>query len=397
MAATLNIPERYLKFFVQNHNESRYILLQGGRRSGKTYSTFQWLYFLCSGKERLNVMVAAATAAQLQATVQDFQDCLGFTVTGNKIYGDHCVMPNGSVWQFKNFDDFSKCVGQKCDWLFLNEAVNLDEQSFGTLVQGVRRGIIMNYNPTRKCWVDKYVKEDKSNLLITTWKDNPYLTPEQIEEFENIKRRALSPTATIFDKYSYTVFYKGDFSDMGGKVFKSLYTCTDEFYDSLHVPEARGLDFGFVDGADNTVLMGVKIYEDCLYIKEYINSKYLANNKDLAFRLAELGFTCYDPIFADFGGCGAERIKKLCSAGDYTWTEPEICRGFDIHNANKTRVIDGLQKLLQYNKIVLTESSEAARAEFERYELGPEGNEVSKHQNCVDAARYAVSSYHLLW
>lgn len=391
MAATLNIPERYLKFFVQNHNESRYILLQGGRRSGKTYSTFQWLYFLCSGREKLNVMVAAATAAQLQATVQDFQDCLGLTVTGNKIYGDHCVMPNGSIWVFRNFDDFSKCVGQKCDWLFLNEAVNLDEKSFDTLVQGVRRGIILNYNPTRACWVDKRIKPDKSNLLITTWKDNPYLTPEQIEEFEEIKKRAQSPSATVFDRYAYEVFYKGVFTNMSGKVFNAVYTCTDEEFDNIPVPPAYGLDFGLVDSKDQTVLIAVKVFEGCLYAKELIYSQHLTNNKDLAFRMAELGLDCYSCIYGDYGGLGKERMKKLCSAGDYEWTEPEICRGFNIVNARKGRIIDGLNKMLQYDKIIITESSSNLHAEMDRYELTPEGKGKGM-DHAIDAFRYATIS-----
>lgn len=391
MDTTLNIPPRYLKFFVKNHNESRYLLLQGGRRSGKTYSTLQWLYFLCCGEQKFNVLVAAATAAQLQATVQDFQDCLGMTVTGSKVYGDHCVMPNGSIWQFKNYDEYTKCVGQKCDYLFLNEAVNLDEQSFGTLVQGVRRAIILNYNPTRKCWVDKYIKEDKSNLLITTWQDNPYLTQEQREEFEAIKMRAQSPTATIFDKYAYEVFYKGVFTNMSGKVFAAVYTCTDEEFDRIPVPPSYGLDFGLVDSKDKTCLIAAKVFEGCLYGKEIIYSSHLSNNKDLAFRMAECGLDCYDQIFGDYGGLGKERMKALCSAGDYEWTEPEICRGFNIMNARKGRIIDGLNKMLQYDKIVLTESSENLRLEMDRYEITDEGKGKGS-DHAIDAFRYATVS-----
>lgn len=392
----INIPKTYLRFFVRCYGEERYIILQGGRRSGKTYSTIQWLIFLCSGKTKLNILIAAASASQLQATIQDFQDCTGLDVSGNKIYGDHCKLPNGSIVQFKNFDEYTKCVGIKCDILFLNEAVNLDEQSFETLVQGVRHSIYLNYNPTRKCWVDKHFNKDKSNLLITTWKDNPYLTEPQKEEFENIKRRALSPAATLFDKYNYEVFYKGNFTSLGGKVFKTLYTCSDDEYASLAVPECFGLDFGFVDGNDSTVLMGVKIHDNCLYVKEYINSQVLGNNKNLALKLVEVGLDCYSYIFADYGGLGKERIKELASAGNYSWTDEGISKGFNVVNCKKTKIVDGIQRLLQFDKIILTEESIGCQAEMERYELGYEGQEISKHQNCVDAIRYAVNSYHLI-
>lgn len=391
MNTTLNIPTRYLEFFVKNYDKSRYILLQGGRRSGKTYSTLQWLYFLCSGKERYNILVAAATASQLQATIQDAEDCLGLVVSGNKVYGDSCILPNGSLWQFKNYDEYTKCVGQKCDYLFLNEAVNLDEKSFGTLVQGVRKGIILNYNPTRSCWVDKYVNEDKSNLLITTWQDNPYLTEYQKEEFENIRKRAQSPTATIFDRYAYEVFYKGVFTNMSGKVFNAVYTCTDEEFDSIPIPPIYGLDFGLVDSKDQTALVAVKVFEGCLYAKEIIYSNHLTNNKDLAFRMAEVGLDCYSTIYGDYGGLGATRIKALCSAGNYEWTEPQICRGFNIMNARKGRIVDGLNKILQFGRIVLTESSTNLHREMDGYELTPEGKGKGDDHG-IDAMRYAVVS-----
>lgn len=389
---TLVPPKKYLKFFVERYNESRYILLQGGRRSGKTYATLKWLYFLASGKQKKEIMVAAASASQLAATIQDFQDCLGVLVTGNKIYGDHYMLPNGSIFVFRNFDEYTKCVGQKCDILFLNEAVNLDEKSFGTLVQGVRHSIYLNYNPTRTCWVDKYIEKDKKNLLITTWKDNPYLPDWQKQEFEDIKKRAQSPTATIFDRYAYEVFYLGNFTEMSGKVFTMISTITDDEFDKVPVAPAYGLDFGFVDNKDFTCVIACKLYEGTLYAKQLIASGHLANNKDLAFALHDAGLDCYDTIYADYAGLGKERIKKLATAGDYEWTEPEIKNGFNIVNAKKGRVIDGLQRMLQCDKICVTESSEILHLELDRYEITPEGKEASKHQNTVDALRYAFIS-----
>lgn len=391
----MTIPKKYLKFFVRNYGDSRYVILQGGRRSGKTYSTLQWLFFLCSGMTKLNVMIAAASAAQLQATIQDFQDCLGFTVTGSKVLGDHCIMPNGSVWQFKNFDEYEKAVGQKCDILFLNEAVNMDESTFATLVQGVRHSIYLNYNPTRKCWVNKHFLPDGRNLLITTWKDNPYLTESQREEFEEIKNRALRPDASLFDKYNYEVFYKGNFTNVAGKVFKSVYSCTDEEFESIKAPILYGLDFGFIDGNDSTTVVGIKILNNILYTKQYICSKQLGDNKALALELNRLGFDCYTTIVADYGGLGKERIKCLTSANNGKWTESSICRGFNIVNAKKGKVVDGIQRLLQFDKIVVTEESVVLKEEMERYELDEEGKEKSKHQNTVDALRYANNSYHI--
>jgi len=178
---------------------------------------------------------------------------------------------------------------------------------------------------------------------------------------------------------------------MSGKVFNAVYTCTDEEFDNIPVPPAYGLDFGLVDSKDQTVLIAVKVFEGCLYAKELIYSQHLTNNKDLAFRMAELGLDCYSCIYGDYGGLGKERMKKLCSAGDYEWTEPEICRGFNIVNARKGRIIDGLNKMLQYDKIIITESSSNLHAEMDRYELTPEGKGKGM-DHAIDAFRYATIS-----
>ena len=48
--------------------------------------------------------------------------------------------------------------------------------------------------------------------------------------------------------------------------------------------------------------------------------------------------------------------------------------------------------MLQFEKIFVTDTSYHLRDEMDRYELDAEGKEASKHQNCVDAARYAACS-----
>lgn len=387
----INIPPTYLEFFVRNHNKNRYVLLQGGRRSGKTFSTLQWLYFLCSGYEAYNVMIAAASANQLQATIQDAQDCLGIKVIGNKVYGESCTLPNGSIWSFRNFDEYTKCVGQKADYLFLNEAVNLDEKSFGTLVQGIRKSIFLNYNPTRACWVDKYVNQDKSNLLITTWKDNPYLTEYQKEEFENIKKRALGPNATIFDKYAYQVFFLGEFANMSGKVFRQVYTISDEEFANIPEEAAYAIDFGLVDSGDQTAMVAVKIHNNCIYAKELLYSKHLANDRDLAKKLHEMGFSYYTTISCDYGSLGRTRINNLRTAGNGEWDDdPDIRDGFDVINCIKHKVVDDIQRMLQYDKIYVTESSYNLRLEMDNYELTDEGKPKGS-DHCIDACRYAFN------
>ena len=332
-------------------------------------------------------MVAAASAAQLQATILDFQDATGNIVIGSKIWGDHCLV-GPSIFVFRNFDDYKKCVGQKCDILFLNEAVNLDEKSFDTLVQGVTDSVFLNYNPTHSCWVNKRI--NKNNLLCTTWKDNPYLTQAQREEFEEIKRRALSQTATVFDQYNYTVFYKGEFGNLSGAVFKTVYNCKSDEFDRIPAPSNYGLDFGFVNGADKCALVESKVFNNCLYARTLIYSNNLTTDLALAERMSSVGVLSTDVIFCDYGGLGKRRIANLISAGEYTWEEP-LNKGFNCCNAKKTKVLDGIQRVLEFDKIFVVEG-DPLRTEMDNYTID-ESSKTKGDDHAIDALRYSLSEY----
>jgi len=389
------ISKKYLRHFVDNIN-SRWVLLQGGRRSGKSFSVYKWLHILLSGQPKVCGIIAASFPA-LQLAMNDFRRATGLEISGSTIYGFASHLSNGSKFIFKSYDEPTKAQGSTYDVVYLEEVLNFDEQVVSVLSLSVSGQIYASYNPTRASFVDKYINKDKSNLLCTTFKDNPYLTPEQIEEFEHLKRKALSPTASVLDTYNYTVYYKGEFGSMSGKVFKLVYNCSDREYDDIQAPELYSIDFGFTQSeqSDATALVGCKLFEGKAYFKEYIYSTQLANNKALAMRMAELGIDVYSPIVADYGGMGASRIRALVTAENCSWTEPEISSGFTVQNAVKQKVIDGLNKMLQY-EIHVTESSWNLRNEFDNYELNAEGKPKSGcPDHALDACRYAVNSYAL--
>lgn len=386
----IDIAPKYARFFLQNL-ESRHLILQGSRRSAKSWNVYKYIALLSSGSSAITTYVVASTYPACMLAVEDFQKSTGVPVTGSTIIGYHATFRNGSRVIFKAFDDPTKAQGTSCDYAVIEEALNVPEQVISVLSMSVRKQMIFIYNPTKSSYLDKYILADRSNYLKTTWKDNPYLTEAQREEFEGLKERALRPNASVLDTYNYRVYYCGDFQAVGGKVFMDTYTCSDEEFDNIPCAPSYGLDFGIVDSRDQTALVAVKVFEGSVYAKELIYSNHLANNKDLALRLAEIGLDCYDTIYADWGGLGKERMKALATAGDYSWTEEGINRGFNIVNAKKGKIIDGLQRILQFDRIVLTESSPNLHAEMDSYELSPEGKPKGA-DHAIDAFRYALIS-----
>lgn len=388
----LQIGKKYLKFFLKNL-KTRHVLLCGSRRSGKSWSLFKFMTLRASGKDPISVIVVSASFPATQLAIKDFQMATGLTVEGSTQLGQHCKLPNGSIFQFKSYDQPQKSQGDHADYLIAEEFLNIDPQILNVALLGIRKQAYFVFNPTRGGIIDKYLLPDKSNMLITTYKDNPHLTEEQIAEFELMKEKAQSPSASIIDQYNYRVYVCGEFSDMAGKVFNLIYTIEDKDYDDIPAPELKAMDFGWVNSKDNTTLVGVKLYNNCIYAKEYFTSNQLANNKDLAWKLRDCHISIYEPIVCDYGGMGAEKIKVLASANYGEWTEPELRDGFNCVNAKKIRVVDSLNKVLNYDKIFVTKSSTTLRTEMDRYELKADGSEASKHENCISAMRYAVVSY----
>ena len=387
---TIDIAPKYARFFLNNlHN--RHLIIQGSRRSGKSFNVYKYIALLSSSVTPITTYVVAATYPACMLAIDDYKRATGQSVTGSTQHGYVSRYPNGSLVIFRAFDVPEKAQGTSCDYCVVEEALNVPEQVVSVLSMSVRKQMFFVYNPTKASYLDKYLLPDNSNYLKTTFKDNPHLTPEQISEFELIRERAQSPTASILDRYNYQVYYLGEFQAVGGKVFMNIYTCTDEEFDKIPTPPVYGLDFGLVNNRDKTALVAVKVSEGCLYAKELIYSDQLANNKDLAFRMADLGLDSYTTVYADYGGLGKERLKALATAGNYEWTESPINRGFNVVNARKGKIIDGLQKMLQYDKIVLTESSQNLHIEMDNYELTNEGKPKGS-DHAIDAMRYAVTS-----
>lgn len=383
----MKIFKDYLEFFLNTANE-RYVHLQGGRRSGKTINTFLWLRMLGYARQQpVTIMVCDSTFPALKNTIGDFTLSTNLVPKSSVINGIS-VQDGNILWRFVSFDDFTKTQGVRCDYLFCNEAVRIPMSVLEVLVQGVVSQIFFNYNPTKKSGIERWVNDN--NIMYSTWKNNPMLSVEQIQEFENLKIRAQKANATKRDIYLYTVYYLGQFSEISGQIFDSIYHLTDEEYANIPVLEIYGMDFGFASSssADPTVLVGIKYYENKLYVKQYIYQNGITNDAELAHRMAQCGLDYHSIVIADYGGMGKERINTLVTANNGKWTDDDIKCGFSISNAIKTTVWDGVMELLSTDGIYVTNSSNYITDELEGYELA-ENQKFSGADHAIDAIRYA--------
>ena len=244
----------------------------GGTRSGKTYAILQFL--IVEGlKSAQTITVVRRTIPSIKRTVmKDMIDILKGIGIWNENYfntSDRTYKLGDSTIQFINSDDPEKLRGLKSDILFIDEASELDEESYFQLSIRTTNRIILAYNPTVSpySWLRQMQDCDR---FVTTYKDNPYLPKEMVVAIEELQHK---------NPKQWTIYGKGEFAAND----KAIYTfeIVDDFEAEF---VAFGLDWGY--SQDPTAVVAVYKNGDNLYLEEVLYEKGLVM-KDIADNLTK--------------------------------------------------------------------------------------------------------------
>lgn len=236
----------------------RGVASKGGTRSGKTWATLQMLHLLCTNSEKpLIVSCVAATLPMVKRGMQrDFKQML--VTEGvwdenafNKSEGCY-TYPNGCMIEFFGVDNASKVHGPARDILFVNEAQGIPREIFRQLDIRTRKKVIIDFNPVRKFWGETEFVGDRYVTIHSTYKDNPYLTKEQVGAIEKNKH----------DANWWRVYGEGETGGVEGNVYPS-YEVIDELPETF-TGRCIGLDFGFVN--DPTAIVDIRFEGWDLYV-----------------------------------------------------------------------------------------------------------------------------------
>jgi len=245
-----------------NNNYRRAILL-GGSRSGKTYSTIQWLVWYASQADGpKTVVVVRETAASFKTTLYtDFREIL------NAFNLDNPFANNKQVSQFKIFnttvhlvgaDDYTKIMGLKSDIVFINEYLSVSYDVYNQLALRCTEMLILDSNPISS--VSRYYdlnELDDTLFLRTTYKDNPHLEAHIVKEIESYNPDSpINIQNKTADKWMHKVFALGEAMPRTGLIYPDV-TWIDampldlDFY-------GFGLDFGMLSHPTVLTVVGVK-------------------------------------------------------------------------------------------------------------------------------------------
>ncbi len=248
--------EKLLAAFVDP--KIRGVASKGGTRSGKTWATLQMLHLLCASSEKpLIVSCVAATLPMVKRGMQrDFKQMLATEGVWdenafNKSEGCY-TYPNGCMIEFFGVDNASKVHGPARDILFVNEAQGIPREIFRQLDIRTRKKVIIDFNPVRKFWGETEFVGDRYVTIHSTYKDNPYLTKEQVGAIEKNKH----------DANWWRVYGEGLTGGVEGNVYPE-YEVIDDMPET-YTGRCLGLDFGFVN--DPTAIVDIRMEGWDLYV-----------------------------------------------------------------------------------------------------------------------------------
>jgi phage terminase large subunit len=264
-------------------------------------------------------------------------------------------------------DDENKIRGRKRDYLYINEGLEISRDEFvQLLIRTTSRPVVIDFNPSAlKSWIYD-LENDENNILIkTTYKDNPFLTDEIIQEIERLQYK---------DKNLWRVFGLGERGISTSNVFNT-WEVIDEF--PTEGKKSRGLDFGF---NDPTALVEIRKIDDNLYVKELLYSRGLTIS-DLMFKIRELGIELTDEIWCD--SASPQNIEDL--RRNRINAKPVV----------KDSILHGIQ-LVKSHRVFIHKDSKNLLDELQEYKFktDKDGNILDvpedKNNHCIDALRYAL-------
>ena len=245
----------------------------GGTRSGKTYAILQYLLFE-SLQKPLNITIVRKTIPLLKRTVmKDWKDiCVNTNIWKEEYFNqtDRVWEYMGSQIQFISTDDPDKLRGIKSDILFIDEASEIDEESYFQLSIRTSGRIILAYNPTVSPfhWLRQMQDCDR---YVTTYKDNPYLSDEMVRAIEALEGK---------NRKYWLIYGKGEFAPNEKSVYD--FSIVDDFEGEF---VGFGMDFGF--SQDPTALVGVWKNGNNLFVSELLYETGLVTS-DIVSRLKSL-------------------------------------------------------------------------------------------------------------
>ena len=386
--------EIYLKYMFNNKN--RYQMYFGGSSSGKSFSLAQrTILDVLSGRNYLIVRNVQNTIKksvwnEILKSISNFKLTKYFKVNKSELTIT-CIINDMQIL-FAGLDDPEKIKsitpkkGVVTD-IWVEEATECQYNAIKQLDKRLRgksnkkKRLTLSFNPVLKDhWIYKeyfgiyeddkqYIEKDELSILKTTYKDNRFLTADDIAALENET-----------DKYYYEVYTLGNWGILGAVIFKNWrtedFTEIEQTFDNYR----NGLDWGFSDDPFAFIRSHLDKKHKKLYIYEEIYQTGLLDEES------------------------SKLVKEIINGEIVTCdsSEPKSIKDFRNKKVNakgakkgKGSIKSGI-KFLQGLEIIIHPRCPNTRMEFSKYKYKENKNgevlpiPVDRDNHLIDALRYSL-------
>ena len=354
---------------------------RGGTRSTKTYSALQFLVFLAVAltAKKLISVVSETLPHLKKGAIRDFEKIMQDEgIIAGTLLDDPrwnatdktFTFATGTIIEFFSADSPGKVHGPSRDILFINEGQNIRWETARQLMIRTREFIIVDYNPTHEFWAHAELATDpRFRTIVSTYKDNRFLTQAQIEDIERGKK----------NKAWWRVYGLGLTGELEGTIYQ--FEQIDAMPDSPGLIRIGGLDYGFT----NSKTAGVEVLADVRKKKLYLDEMFYGSgmhNFDIIRALNAHGFPKTARLYADCAEPKANSEIKLA--------------GFNVWPSYKGKEIEAQISWLQGWDLYVTKTSTNLIHEFRNYlwDKDRDGNRlnvpIKEYDHAMDAFRYAA-------
>lgn len=343
----------------------------GGTRSTKTFSVLQLLYLICIGESKnLLISVVSRTVPHLKrGCIRDFENILDSVdraglVDMNKTDNVYIFRNNNRI-EFFSADDSSKLHGSARDILFVNECNFIDVEKIRQLFVRTTGVKFLDYNPSAPFWIEDYRDREDFIEFHSTYKDNPFLTQDQIREIESNRK----------NKRWWAIYGEGKEYVREGLVYPNV------VFDKEHewTKPIYCMDWGF---HDPTVCLKLEILDNKLFVQQMFYEIGL-DITGVKTRLDKF-ITKKDLIIAD--SSEPMIIHELKNSG---YNIKPCVKG-------KNSVFDGIQLVNQFEIHYVGSKNSPTGKEFTSYSYEQDGDghfldiPEDRNNHSMDSMRYGV-------
>ena len=380
-------------FLYSNESTKKYLVDKGARYSGKSRNRGQ--NFIVSSYKMRNstfmvvradyTSIRKSVYAELENVIHDWGLTDDWLLPQGPKAAPHLLnkVTNTQII-FAGANNYDSLKGvSKVSYLWIEEADELKEEQFDTLIPSIRSNFIgqqtpriaLTFNPpsithwlyTKFFAEDSIIPKHKTHITETTFKDNKFPN----SQLERDEINSMLESFKLNNPLYYKRYCLGEWLDYDeAKVFQNV-----QFRGIPQglVPIRYGFDYGYQNDPSVLVAIYNDVEQNIIYVQELMRVKK-TNSNQMADIFDELQISKVIPMSCDHNNECIDIFKS---------------RGYNASKATNKNIEEGIARMLEYNLIVNEQNVDLVN-EFNNYIYKDNGKPIDDFNHGIDALRYAI-------